>query len=120
VTDTGLLPIEQPEMVLLGDKNHRVHMYAHYYFKLVQMAAEQSQCHFVDAEAEVCLRLFPAPIFKNVLQAVSKISKGCPRTSLQFPPIFLLQVVPSQEVEKGRQVEEWSEIYKQEDARRTV
>jgi hypothetical protein len=48
--DTGLLPINQPEINFLGDKNHQVRTYAQYYFKLVQMAAEQSQCHFQDAK----------------------------------------------------------------------
>jgi hypothetical protein len=50
VRDTGLLPIIHPKITFLGDKNHRVRTYAQYYFKLAQMAAEQSQCHFGDAK----------------------------------------------------------------------
>jgi hypothetical protein len=51
VRDTGLLPIEQPEINFLGDKNHRVRTYGvRFYLKLAMMAAEQSQCPFGNAE----------------------------------------------------------------------
>jgi hypothetical protein len=50
VRDTGLLPINQPEIHFLGDKNHQVRIYSGYYFKLAQMVDEQSQCHFGHAK----------------------------------------------------------------------
>jgi hypothetical protein len=48
--DTGLLPIYMIEITFLGDKNHRVRTYARFYFKLAQLAADKSMCHFGDAE----------------------------------------------------------------------
>jgi hypothetical protein len=50
VRDTGLLPIEQPVLNFLVDKNHQVRTYARYYFKLAMMVAKESQCHFGDAK----------------------------------------------------------------------
>jgi hypothetical protein len=38
------------EITFLGDKNHRVRTYARFYFKLAQLAADKSMCHFGDAE----------------------------------------------------------------------